>query len=448
VFPFDAFGNPLPGASGFAVTVEGLSTASDGETRLTKQDSFTSTITIPKDFDATLVVTFTLDGVPIGDGEPVHIVVTPPPAVLNGGNITIGIFGILFGVAAVFAARRYSKKVDSGKAVAFSRIKEIGGIYLTLAGSIVDPLTDFLNWLFVMMACEDMLSGAYLFLVVMSVFGSIFSVKACVKALVNFDKDIDELKIGNEALEAAFSELSAKYAKGAVAAVLDRLSFNTGGLSAVMPVAAAEPSSAVAPLELLQQQVEEKEKELLEVLEKIVQMRLDSYRIKHAKERVIASVLQVLIEDAPVAVVNLFYLQYGCVLGADDDDDKVAKAARGFFLINTSVSLVLSTVKFLAWWRYGSRVKEMNKNNDICIPALSGNALKLLTDIAKLKRGEELLPEEDKDALIEEQKVVIEQKDVVIEEQKAELENLKLELDEQKKMIERLKAAPVPYAGV
>jgi hypothetical protein len=76
VFPRDSFGNAVPDATGFAVQVQGL--AGVAERYPLEAPGFLHTIIVPADSDATLLVSFFLDGEQID--ETVEISVAPPAA--------------------------------------------------------------------------------------------------------------------------------------------------------------------------------------------------------------------------------------------------------------------------------------------------------------------------------------------------------------------------------
>ncbi|GMI54952.1 hypothetical protein TeGR_g8609, partial [Tetraparma gracilis] len=73
-FLHDEFGNDVPNAAGVAVRVDGFEIAYE---QPLVGPSYLHTVTIPKDFDGTLTISFSLDGVQIG--EPVEVIVAPPP---------------------------------------------------------------------------------------------------------------------------------------------------------------------------------------------------------------------------------------------------------------------------------------------------------------------------------------------------------------------------------
>ena len=109
VFPRDAYGNKIVTATGFKVKM----TVRDQESlaSLSPDEDFVGVIPIPEELDATITFEFTLNGMPIGDGELVEIAVTPPPPPPDFTNTYIaagvGGFVLLLGYAAY---KRYANK--------------------------------------------------------------------------------------------------------------------------------------------------------------------------------------------------------------------------------------------------------------------------------------------------------------------------------------------------
>jgi hypothetical protein len=97
VFPRDAYGNKVVTAAGFEVKMTAL--GQESSSSLIPDNDYLEVIPIPEDLDATITLEFTLDGVPIGDGEMAAIVVSPPP-----NNDTMVLYlGAVLGILIQFA---------------------------------------------------------------------------------------------------------------------------------------------------------------------------------------------------------------------------------------------------------------------------------------------------------------------------------------------------------
>jgi hypothetical protein len=115
--------------------------------------------------------------------------------------------------------------------------------------------------------------------------------------------------------------------------------------------------------------LKKKEQEFFKQLHLIMRHKKRMFQIRRKRERIIAALFQVVVEDAPVSILNLLYLVYGCFSSSscsednadgkslDAETDPTAAASCGpgqgaqtFFLSNTAYSLVLCTKKFYEWW--------------------------------------------------------------------------------------------------
>jgi hypothetical protein len=112
VFPRDAYGNKVVMATGFKV----MMTVRDQEqlSTLNPDEDYLGVIPIPEDLDATITFEFTLDGVLIGDGEVVEIVVARPEVESDPTNtyIAVGVSSFLLLVAAI-TYRRYQLRTTA-----------------------------------------------------------------------------------------------------------------------------------------------------------------------------------------------------------------------------------------------------------------------------------------------------------------------------------------------
>ncbi|GMI31061.1 hypothetical protein TeGR_g8843 [Tetraparma gracilis] len=117
VFPRDAYGNKIVTATGFKVKM----TVRDQEqlSTLNPDEDYLGVIPIPGDLDATITFEFTLDGVLIGDGEVVEIVVAPPEVKSDHTNtyIAVGVSSFLLLVGAFFYRRRLQHAAKRLKSV-------------------------------------------------------------------------------------------------------------------------------------------------------------------------------------------------------------------------------------------------------------------------------------------------------------------------------------------
>jgi hypothetical protein len=105
-FVNDAFGNEVLDAPAVVVQVQGLNSLDPtavAEHNL-EGPRYSHTVTVPQDLEATLTISFSLDGVQIG--EPVEIIVAPPPPDFTKVYVAAGIFAVLLLVGAVFYRRR------------------------------------------------------------------------------------------------------------------------------------------------------------------------------------------------------------------------------------------------------------------------------------------------------------------------------------------------------
>ncbi|GMI19245.1 hypothetical protein TeGR_g2190 [Tetraparma gracilis] len=122
VFPRDSFDNAVPDATGFAVQVQGL--AGVAERYPLEAPGFLHTITVPADTDATLLISFFLDGEQID--EAVEITVAPPPP-FNHTNtyIAAGIAAFLLFLATAAFCWQRSQMNKKRKVERVEREKEL-----------------------------------------------------------------------------------------------------------------------------------------------------------------------------------------------------------------------------------------------------------------------------------------------------------------------------------
>jgi hypothetical protein len=105
-FVNDAFGNEVLDAPGVVVQVQGLDPVDSAAVveHVLEGPRYSHTVTVLQDLEATLNITFSLDGVQIG--EPVEIAVSPPPPTSsNAVYIAVGVSAFLLLVGAFFYRR-------------------------------------------------------------------------------------------------------------------------------------------------------------------------------------------------------------------------------------------------------------------------------------------------------------------------------------------------------
>ncbi|GMI26849.1 hypothetical protein TeGR_g9745, partial [Tetraparma gracilis] len=138
VFPRDAYGNKVVTAAGFEVKMTAL--GQESSSSLIPNNDYLGVIPIPEDLDATITLEFTLDGVPIGDGEMAAIVVSPPPnndtMVLYLGAV-LGIliqFAIVVSVYKRFCSSRIKRAEEQVVSIKESLKKSLDGKVSTQTG--------------------------------------------------------------------------------------------------------------------------------------------------------------------------------------------------------------------------------------------------------------------------------------------------------------------------
>ncbi|GMI24899.1 hypothetical protein TeGR_g14185 [Tetraparma gracilis] len=101
----DAFGNEVLDAPGVAVQVQGLDPVDPVAVvvHVLEGPRYSHTVTVPESLEAALVIGFSLDGVQIG--EPVEIIVAPPPPDFTKVYIAVGVSSFLLLVGAFFYRR-------------------------------------------------------------------------------------------------------------------------------------------------------------------------------------------------------------------------------------------------------------------------------------------------------------------------------------------------------
>jgi serine/threonine protein kinase len=106
VYPMDFYLNPITFASGYKVNVAGHSSDVDGDYELASTVGYATTLTIPKGLEATIIVTFILNNDTIGDGNPLSIIVAPPPSQIM---LIVGIVAAVVLVAGIVFYVFYSR---------------------------------------------------------------------------------------------------------------------------------------------------------------------------------------------------------------------------------------------------------------------------------------------------------------------------------------------------
>ena len=100
-----------------------------------------------------------------------------------------------------------------------------------------------------------------------------------------------------------------------------------------------------------------KEKELLAKLFNIKKMKLDISQRGRKQERVSSAMMQVIMEDVPMTIMNVLYLELGC--GQDDVQDDVQDDASNIkqvaFLGSTAASIYFGSTLDLLRIYFGSK---------------------------------------------------------------------------------------------
>jgi hypothetical protein len=115
-------------------------------------------------------------------------------------------------------------------------------------------------------------------------------------------KDLEDIKIGDDALEQQKAHLKKKYpkvfAEGAES-LLQRAKAAAAKAGVVQPVSSSADPEDPAVL---------KEKAILRKLLLVENLLLEIFQKKRKEKRVIAAVIQVVVEDVPLTIVNVLFL--------------------------------------------------------------------------------------------------------------------------------------------
>ncbi|GMI42458.1 hypothetical protein TeGR_g13702 [Tetraparma gracilis] len=390
-FLHDEFGNEVFDAPGVVVNIQGLDPLDPAAVveHVLEGPRYSHTVTVLQDLEATLTISFSLDGAPIG--EPLEISVSPPPPPEDpfSANNVIFLAGVFFfgglGIYYVYAHLTKTANDTSLK----TKAKEVRANLFMIAVNVVDVLTDFLNWhITIARACAGLVNHLYLGFACASVVGMLIAVSVSVLQLLHLKSDADEIKTSEE-LEAEFIPLKARYKKVEAEA-------EAGGAQ-VQPVAgdAAAAAEDEDPVNAL-------EKKLLARIERIHTDKTEVFQMQRDQKRTIAGVIQIIVEDTPITFINVLYMVYGCDLGVgageplDTVEDEnncppVQERVGSVFIFTTMLTVALATKKVVSFRGLGA-MKRNRERLEREIKGMEEEAGGWLAELVRKRTGGEEPP--------------------------------------------------------
>ena len=285
----------------------------------------------------------------------------------------------------MFGLYRCLTKKD-GDADVVTEVKEFRKNVVAGGLNAADPITDSVNAYTIAKACRGQpVALIYFVLVAVSSVCATYAVGVNVQQARSLKKDLEGIKLGDDALEQQEADLAKKYPK--VLAEGDESLMQKAKAAAAKAGVVQPVSSSAAP----EDPAVVKEKAALSKLLLVLKLRLEVFQKKRQKKRVIAAVIQVFVEDLPITIVNVLFLVYKCSLGflgrADEDelsDDAVecgtelTKAATVTFVMITVATTALMTKKVTDAFALGGMMKQVKTIEEVQIPALLAQARALL----------------------------------------------------------------------
>ncbi|GMI31918.1 hypothetical protein TeGR_g3619 [Tetraparma gracilis] len=393
-FLHDEFGNEVLDAPGVVVNIQGLDPLDPAAVveRVLEGPRYSHTVTVLQDLEATLTVSFSLDGAQIG--EPLEIFVAPPPPPEDpfSANNVIFLAGVFFfgglGIYYVYAHLTKTANDTSLK----TKAKEVRSNLFMIAANVTDVLTDFLNWhITIARACAGLVNHLYLGFACVSVVGMFIAVSVSVLQLLHLKADADEIKTSDD-LEAEYVPLKARYKK-----VAEEAEVGGSQVQPVAGVAAAEDED--------EDPVNAMEKKLLARIERIHKDKTEVFQMEREQKRTIAGVIQIIVEDTPITFINVLYMVYGCDLGvgagepldaADDENNcpPVQERVGSVFIFTTMLTVALATKKVVSFRGLGA----MKRNRERLVREIQGlkeEAGGWLAELVRMRSGGEEPPREE-----------------------------------------------------
>ena len=312
----------------------------------------------------------------------------------------------------MFGLYRCLTKKD-GDADVVTEVKEFRKNVVAGGLNAADPITDSVNAFTIAKACSGQaVALIYFVLVAVSSVCATYAVGVNVQQARSLKKDLEGIKLGDDALEQQEADLAKKYPK--VLAEGDESLMQKAKAAAAKAGVVQPVSSSAAP----EDPAVVKEKAALSKLLLVLKLRLEVFQKKRQKKRVIAAVIQVFVEDLPITIVNVLFLVYKCSLGflgradedelTDDADDagecgtELTKAATVTFVMITVATTALMTKKVTDAFALGDMMKQVKTIEETQIPALLSEARALLDGDGdadtELQRAREDLRREKKEA--------------------------------------------------
>ncbi|GMI28086.1 hypothetical protein TeGR_g9244, partial [Tetraparma gracilis] len=274
----DEFNNTILDSPDFVVSI-------DGESYPLDPPRYEHPLSIPAGTDAAFEIVFMHAGAAFH--EPLALVVAPPKKLFNSENVLIVAFASMFGLILVFGLYRCLTKKD-GDADVVTEVKEFRKNVVAGGLNAADPITDSVNAFTIAKACSGQaVALIYFVLVAVSSVCATYAVGVNVQQARSLKKDLEGIKLGDDALEQQEADLAKKYPK--VLAEGDESLMQKAKAAAAKAGVVQPVSSSAAP----EDPAVVKEKAALSKLLLVLKLRLEVFQKKRQKKRVIAAVIQV-----------------------------------------------------------------------------------------------------------------------------------------------------------
>ncbi|GMI57067.1 hypothetical protein TeGR_g11388 [Tetraparma gracilis] len=157
----DEFGNEVLDAPGVVVNIRGLDPLDPAAVveHVLEGPRYSHTVTVLQDLEATLTVSFSLDGAQIGEPLEIFVSSPPPPEDPFSANNVFFLAGVFFfGGLLIYYGYAHLTKTANDTSLK-TKAKEVRANLLMIALNVTDVLTDFLNWnITIARACAGMVN--------------------------------------------------------------------------------------------------------------------------------------------------------------------------------------------------------------------------------------------------------------------------------------------------
>ncbi|GMI24517.1 hypothetical protein TeGR_g290 [Tetraparma gracilis] len=323
-------------------------------------------------------------------------------------------FAVVFGGVLAYALfSRMSAKKNTNLATHSNEIRHNATV---LGFTVMDLLSDVLNWYAVVSFCTGSISAIYLAILGISALVASHSCFVNFKQVKSLAKELAEVTLGDAVLDTELDNLERMYPDVKVKAGIIK-----GGRSAAREVGAlikatfvknkVQPTVERQSSAVLGEGVEVKEKRLLRVLKRIKNLKHKQLFWERKKVRVVSGALSSLVEDLPFTILNTLYIVYGCSLGFGDDgsgESEDGHCRRGgdstltLFMFSTIATIAFASKKLVDVGRVPQMSEGMRLLETFEIPHELESAKDMLDEINDRRAGTTMMQSAKLVALVNE----------------------------------------------